>query len=1014
MIMKKLLLMWMVAMLAAVNLYAEEEGGMGKWQKSFQPVTNADDMGTVRVAQAPDGSVYVSSKWNAALQFAKKNVAKPEIESSSIILKYDADGEEQWAVTLEGNVLVKTMAVDADGTLYAAGEVVEVATFTGADGASKTATGDSFNISTFVVKISKDGKVEAVQVFTPETDETIGSAMGEVWGDYTNLYPGWDPISMTPNNIQVVGDNVYVSAYYAGDVPSLGWEGCYFFNEDFGMYADTQAAGVFMLNKSDLSGATSVANVKATEEVCDHLYGVDAINFMVTPSMVGVCFIGNGKLTLTTSKGTKDFTDWEYDGDDIAHPMVFALITNDLKTLVFPADANNYYASPGDYDFLRPVLENGKVYLAGSFYGNFALDRDVTNNIPTTFLGALDLLKMEADWVITSPAEAGAVKPKAMVVIGDEIKLATDKGLVSIETATGKFLEMMDMLVADGDAYNNEYSAIAMVNDNTVTIVSMNMDGGDNPGGDDDGDSFGHWTKTIEPVVPVTDEGSSVDKNLKGLHTAVALDGSVYASTTFDQPFSFAGKSLPDTEGMLSTAILKYNNQGKEQWAVALEGAALVTAMTAEFDGTLYAAGTFMDKVTIVSADGSTQVVENNDDKYTAYVIKVSKDGKVEAVKTLTSEVNEYIASQVGDPWDMGVESPLYQAWEPIEITPTAIHEYGGRVYVSALYTGDVAELGWKGSYADQWGMMYTDNLSQGIFSLAKSDLSSPTSVANVQMTDVVAAGDYSPEGIDFVIDEGTIYLGFFVMAGDLTLTTASATENISVDYGKQQYVLATITNNNTSVKRFDGFRGDKKGGAPKSILVAEGDKLFIGGTFYGELPFDNSKTSGAFIPATNGEDNRYTYWNTAFLTSLNKADGSVNWTLVPPVEQETNGLALAFEGGNLMASMSIGTMLIDANSGNVMTDKSKTQTLEDLVGIKTAVNGYIYRKASKEKGVKVYVCGRYKADEAQDVLTDVKEIDAPADAAADVPAFNLMGQPIDASYKGIAVTKSGKLVLVK
>ena len=141
MIMKKLVLMWMVAMLAAVNLYAEEEGGMGKWQKSFQPVTNADDMGTVRVAQAPDGSVYVSSKWNAALQFAKKNVAKPEIESSSIILKYDADGEEQWAVTLEGNVLVKTMAVDADGTLYAAGEVVEVATFTGADGASKRQQG---------------------------------------------------------------------------------------------------------------------------------------------------------------------------------------------------------------------------------------------------------------------------------------------------------------------------------------------------------------------------------------------------------------------------------------------------------------------------------------------------------------------------------------------------------------------------------------------------------------------------------------------------------------------------------------------------------------------------------------------------------------------------------------------------------------------------------------------------------------------------------------------------------
>ena len=1013
--MKKIPLILMVAMLAAINLYADEEegGGMGKWQKTFQPVANADDMGTVHVAQAPDGSVYVSSKWNAALQFAEKNVAEPEIQTSSIILKYDADGEEKWAVVIDGCVLVNTMAVDVDGTLYAAGEVVEEATFTGTDGASKTATGVMYDISTFVVKISKDGRVEVVQVFTPETDETIGSAMGEVWGEYTHLYAGKELISMTPNNIQVVGNKVYVSAYYAGDVPSLGWEGCYFFNYGLGMYVDTQAAGVFMLNKSDLSGATSIANVKPKDEVCYHRYGVDAINFMVTPSMVGVCFIGYGELILTTSKGTRNFTDWEYDGNDIAHPMVFALITDDLKTLVYPADANDYQAAAGDYEFLRPVLENEKVYLAGSFYGNFALDRDVTNNIPTTFLGAFDLQKMDADWVITSPAKVGAVRPNALVVVGDEIKLATDRGLVSVEAATGR-IELTDMLVADGDAYNNEYAVIAMVNDNTVTIVSMKMDGGDNPGGDDDGDSFGHWTKTIEPVAPVTDEGVSVDKNLKGLHTAVALDGSVYASTTFDQPFSFAGKSLPDTEGMLSTAILKYNNQGKEQWSVALEGAALVTAMTAEFDGTLYATGTFMDKVTIVSADGSTQAVENAKDRYTAFVIKVSKDGKVEAVKTLTSEVNEDIASQMGDPWDMGIETPLYEAWDPIEITPTAIHEYGGRVFVSALYTGDVAELGWKGSYVDQWGMMYTDNPSQGIFSLAKSDLSSPTSVANIQMTGVVAMANSIPEGVDFVVDEGTIYLGFFLKDGDLTLTTASATEYLSVDYGMQQYVLATITNTNTSVKFFDGYRGDKSGGTPESILVAEGDKLFIGGTFYGELPFDNSKTSGAFIPAANGEDNRYTYWNTAFLTSLNKADGSVDWTLVPSVEQETNGLALAFEGGNLMASMSIGTMLIDANSGNVMTDKSKTQTLEDLVGIKTAVNGYIYRKASKEKGVKVYVCGRYKADEAQDVLTDVKEINAPADAAADVPAFNLMGQPIDASYKGIAVTKSGRLVLVK
>ena len=72
-----------------------------------------------------------------------------------------------------------------------------------------------------------------------------------------------------------------------------------------------------------------------------------------------------------------------------------------------------------------------------------------------------------------------------------------------------------------------------------------------------DGEEMEGWQKSFTPVANADD--------LAGIHTAVAGDGSVYASTTYNQTFSFAGKPVTDPEGLLSSCVVKYDAQGNEQ-----------------------------------------------------------------------------------------------------------------------------------------------------------------------------------------------------------------------------------------------------------------------------------------------------------------------------------------------------------------------------------------------------------------------------------------------------------------
>ena len=129
---------------------------------------------------------------------------------------------------------------------------------------------------------------------------------------------------------------------------------------------------------------------------------------------------------------------------------------------------------------------------------------------------------------------------------------------------------------------------------------------------------------------------------LSSIHTTVAADGSVYASSSITTEMSFAGKTLtPTAEG--STCVVKYDKDGNEIWAILFSGSNALRAMTVDADGNLYVAGTVTgEKTEFIGTDGISQTVINPT-KYdemwgetvvsgkAAYIVKITADGVITA-----------------------------------------------------------------------------------------------------------------------------------------------------------------------------------------------------------------------------------------------------------------------------------------------------------------------------------------------------------------------------------------------
>ena len=953
--MKKILLT-LVVFVAALASSAQSVIPNG-WHATFEPVSDANELNGIKTAASADGSVYVSSTYNKAFTFGGKEVADPEGLTSACIVKYNEKGQEHWAVTLEGSAVVYALDTDADGTLYAAGSYIDVVKYTATDGTTGELAGGADAHSAFVAKISKDGKVESVKTIAP----VINAAILESF----MYFPEPNYVYVTPNNIQIDGEKVYVSATYTADVEELGWKAAYLNVFDF-MYMENKSAGIFSLDKANLANPTSVATVQNTENISYNQYYPEALDFTAENGTVYVGFFGFGNLTMATPAGNKDFT-FGISTDESGnkeHAFVLATIGSDVNAKVFNTEMHAKDAKPYKV-YMEKSGDN--LFIGGTFFGQLPFDAqknsgELASDIFTASVKAADF---STNWTFVGQSESDAL---SMSVNGETVLISSKNIFHIINIANGEVQNTKEQTLIATDACGMTcLSAI------TCSETVLGVSGKYNATSSEGETSIDTWIASFEPV--------SDAKELNGIQTASAADGSVYVSSTYNKAFTFGGKEVADPEGLTSACIVKYNEKGQEQWAVALEGSAVVYALDTDADGTLYAAGSFIDVVKYTGTDGTTGELAGGADAHSAFVAKISKDGKVESVKTIAPVINAAILESF-----MYFPEPNY-----VYVTPNNIQIDGEKVYVSATYTADVEELGWKAAYLNVFDFMYMENKSAGIFSLDKANLANPASVATVQNTENISYNQYYPEALDFTAENGTVYVGFFGF-GNLTLATPAGNKDftfgISADESgnkEHAFVLATI-GSDVNAKVFNTEMHAKDAKPYNVFMDIAGDNLLIGGTYYGQLTFDTSKNSGELA-------------SDVFMASVNKADVSVNWTVVGAKEAEATCMAAAEETA-ILSTTANEFFEINIADGEVL--RTEPQMLDDADAYAAICQSIVYRSEGK-----VYVKGRFNS--SANAIEDVKTPSLQSEGHS----YNMAGQRVGKNYKGIVI-KNGKKYLVK
>jgi hypothetical protein len=401
------------------------------------------------------------------------------------------------------------------------------------------------------------------------------------------------------------------------------------------------------------------------------------------------------------------------------------------------------------------------------------------------------------------------------------------------------------------------------------------------------------WEKSFTPV--------SDAKELSGVHVAQAGDGSVYASSTYNQAFTFAGKSVKNDDAMTSAVIVKYDKTGAEQWAVTVYGKAEVTAMISTADGTLYAAGTYKDNVTFTDAEGMGPVVAYSEDYTYGFVMKVDANGSIKKVEVLAVEPDPDL-----------IESGLYYP-EGLYCTPNAIKLNDDRVYVAASYNANVPSLGWQAAYLNVFDFMYMENRSKGVFSLSADNLADPKSELTVQNTERISYDQYYPEALNFDFDDKGNVCFAFVGFGNLTLATPNGSKNFTFETtddesGMKEHALVGGAINGTDINA-NIYHAEKNDGEaiPYSIvgMYAQDGVIYLGGTAYGNFWFDSSVT------------NAFTY---AYVTAIDMSTSAAKWSKAN--DSESKAVIMNVMGENVFLATDKAIIHMEAATG-----KSETGT---------------------------------------------------------------------------------------
>ena len=255
--------------------------------------------------------------------------------------------------------------------------------------------------------------------------------------------------------------------------------------------------------------------------------------------------------------------------------------------------------------------------------------------------------------------------------------------------------------------------------------------------------------------------------------TAVDNAGNVYVTGSFTQAFSFGNTNL---DPIATSAYLgKYDANGNALWAVALKGAATITAITTDEQNNVYIAGTLADAVEVGSTDNNVKTINGKEgeveNQVSSFILAYDANGVLKANKVIWSDIEDNMT--VDNYWG--------------EVASTTINHMAvldTKLYASTVYTGHLTidNIKWNGSYTD-YGGAYVDATSGGVFAVNAVTLDNAETVANICVTDQYAFGYDCMNDIALTTDGESIYMAF-LGNGNLTYTKADGTsEKLSFGY---------------------------------------------------------------------------------------------------------------------------------------------------------------------------------------------------------------------------------------
>lgn len=360
------------------------------------------------------------------------------------------------------------------------------------------------------------------------------------------------------------------------------------------------------------------------------------------------------------------------------------------------------------------------------------------------------------------------------------------------------------------------------------------------------------WAKSFSAVTDAKD----ADANSPA---AFDQEGNLYVTGKQTENFTFAGK---DVEAIsLGAYIAKYNANGDEQFAIALQGAIEITAITTDENNNLYVAGTYEGEAYITDIEGVEGEYETigAEDQTGAFLAKYDANGNLLIVKTYQAvlPLEDYYDEMWGE-WSSGINGIPYWGLNPTLAISKIVAE-GSKVYAQFDYTGDVAvdaEMNLPAKYMLVDYMFYLEASNVAVVSFDNT-LENPVNVAMVNVADEAAQAS-SVDSFNFDVNGENVYVAAYGM-GDLVLTTAAGTEtfNFAIDGGSERGVI--LANASVKAVKFSNaiFEGEAKFNVIAGMDVYK-NNIRLAGTFNGTCAFDkNIEAVGAsdvFVATVNAE----------------------------------------------------------------------------------------------------------------------------------------------------------------